>query len=371
MTRRILQFGTSRFLQAHVDLIVHEARARGQDIGPIAVVKTTPGGERSGRVAGFKRGEPFPVRIRGIEAGRVIDETIAVASVDRGYDAYEESPQVLRCFVDEAEIVVSNVAEIGYAVDQRDADWPEGPTPPPSFPAKLLALLRARHRENPAPLTYLPTELTSQNGRRLAEILARLAVRSGAPPEFLDWMGQSVHFAETLVDRIVSAPIEPVGAVAEPYALWAIKRDPAMRLFEHPAVRIVDDLEPFERLKLHILNLGHTVLAERWLRDGAPADETVRAALANAETARLLQAIYDEEVLPGFERMGMGEMARTYIPITLDRFRNPFLDHRLADISQNHKAKIANRIAAFLAWVRSRDPDLPAPRLSALMAEAR
>ena len=34
MSRRILQFGTSRFLQAHADLFVHEARIAGQDIVP-------------------------------------------------------------------------------------------------------------------------------------------------------------------------------------------------------------------------------------------------------------------------------------------------------------------------------------------------
>jgi tagaturonate reductase len=82
----------------------------------------------------------------------------------------------------------------------------------------------------------------------------------------------SVHFADTLVDRIVT---EPVGAIAEPYALWAIRRANFV-LFTHPAIVMTDDLEPFERLKLYILNLGHTVLAEEWLRAGCRAGETVR-----------------------------------------------------------------------------------------------
>src|SRR5580700_8455922 len=69
MTRRIIQFGTSRFLQAHVDLFVHEARVAGQAIGPITVVKTTSGQDRAGRVQALKRGVPFSVRIRGVEAG--------------------------------------------------------------------------------------------------------------------------------------------------------------------------------------------------------------------------------------------------------------------------------------------------------------
>ena len=74
--RRIIQFGTSRFLQAHAYLFVHEARAAGQEIGPIAVVKTTQGGDRAGRIAALKSGRPYPVRIRGLESGKTIDETI-------------------------------------------------------------------------------------------------------------------------------------------------------------------------------------------------------------------------------------------------------------------------------------------------------
>jgi tagaturonate reductase len=148
MTRRIIQFGTSRFLQAHVDLFVHEARCSGQDIGPITVVKTTSGGDRDVRISALKRGVPFPVRIRGIAANKVIDETVEVASVDSAFDAQQEWPAVVRCFAREAEIAVSNTGDTGFERSREDAahDYSSG-TPPGSFPAKLLALLLARFRE--------------------------------------------------------------------------------------------------------------------------------------------------------------------------------------------------------------------------------
>ena len=60
MTKRIIQFGTSRFLQAHADLFIHETRISGQDIGPITVVKTTRGAERSGRVSAFGAAKGYP-----------------------------------------------------------------------------------------------------------------------------------------------------------------------------------------------------------------------------------------------------------------------------------------------------------------------
>jgi tagaturonate reductase len=245
-------------------------------------------------------------------------------------------------------------------------DYASG-TPPSGFPAKLLALLLARYRESGRPLIFLPTELVSGNGHRLAEVVSTLAEESRQPDSFCDWLARSVIFADTLVDRIVSEPIEPLGAVAEPYALWAIRKGGFGEPIRHPAVRMVDDLAPFERLKLHILNLGHTVLADIWMKEGRAADETVRAILENPAVSRTLAAIYLEEVVPGFALYGMGGEAQDYVAATLERFQNPFLEHRLADIYQNHGVKLRRRVAAFLEWLQRRDSGFAAPRLTAML----
>jgi tagaturonate reductase len=365
--RRIIQFGTSRFLQAHADLFVHQARAAGQDIGPIAVVKTTSGGDRAGRIAALKSGRPYPVRIRGLENGKTIDQTIEVASIDRAYEAETEWPEVVQCFAEEAKIAISNVAERGYELLPGDDthDYASAKTPP-SFPAKVLALLLARHRAGGKPLLFLPTELISNNGRVLSGILQDLAAKTGQSAAFRDWVAQAVTFPDTLVDRIVAQPIEPIGAVAEPYALWAIRKG-SFDFIEHRDVKLVDDLEPYARLKLHILNLGHTVLAEGWMKRGAPADELVKDVIDGTDDSKRLMEIYWNEVLPGFTRRGMGEEAQRYVGTTLERFRNPFLEHRLADIAQNHAVKKTNRIAAFIDWVREKDPAFAAPRLSKVL----
>lgn len=82
-----------------------------------------------------------------------------------------------------------------------------------------------------------------------------------------------------------------------------------------------------------------------------------------------LMDILDREVLPGFAARGMADQARDYMAITIERFENPFLDHRLSDISQNHAAKIGHRITAFLDW--SRRSMTEAPRLHAISQSAR
>jgi tagaturonate reductase len=372
MTGRIIQFGTSRFLQAHADLFVHQARLAGQEVGPVTVIKTTGGADRAGRVAAFKRGLPFPVRVCGLDGSRVIDETIDVASVDSAFDAECEWADVVRVFAQEAEVVFSNVGERGYDLSEADAGLDLRPrSPPKSFPMKLLALLIARFEAGGHPLLVLPTELVRGNGGILSGIISELACKTGAPASFREWLSMSVVFADTLVDRIVSAPIEPIGAVAEPYALWTIRRGRFKAPFDHPSVQVVEDLEPYERLKLHMLNLGHTVLADLWLKGGRPADETVREILDDPDVATRLRAIYEREVMPGFALHGMGDEGSRYLATTMERFKNPFLHHRLAEIAQNHAAKLKIRIGSFLEWARERDPSFEAPGLSSVLCDLR
>lgn len=370
MSTRIVQFGTSRFLQAHVDLFVHEAREAGQDIGPIAVVQASGSAARAGRVTAFGRPEGYPVIIRGMVEGLPVERQVTVRAVDRGLSAAADWEALKALFADEAGIVVSNMGDAGYeiAAEDRSPALLAGGVPL-SFPGKLAALLHHRWSEGGAPVTVLPCELINRNGEVLKAAVKELAIVSGAPTAFAEWLDREVVFANTLVDRIVSEPIEPVGAVAEPYALWAIEAQPGLTLpFSHPNVVLTDDLDPFERLKLHILNLGHTFLADIWASEGRPAGETVRAILADEAVRARLDALYAQEVVPGFKARGMGEEAGSYVAVTLDRFRNPFLDHRIADIAQNHAVKVERRLKAFLDWLAGQ-PGAPAtPVLDALVA---
>ncbi len=366
MTRRIIQFGTSRFLQAHVDLFVHEARMGGQDIGPITVVKTTRSAERSGRVAAFRRPGGFPVRIQGYRGAQIVDETVQVTSVDGALEAEADWARLTELFAGEAAFIVSNVGDRGYEIDEADrAAPPPAGNAAASYPAKLLQLLLARHAEGGHPLTILPCELVPRNGAVLRQHVEDLAAGWKTGDAFGQWLKEAVTFTDTLVDRIVSAAIEPVGAVAEPYALWAICAQSAP--FRHPAVSAVPDLEPIERLKLHILNLGHTWLAETWQREGRRDGETVKEILADRRVKQQLDALYADEVLPGFAAHAMQGEAKEYVAVTLGRFMNPFLEHRIADIAQNHAVKVQRRIGAFIDWAKGADASLKMPRLEALV----
>jgi tagaturonate reductase len=236
----------------------------------------------------------------------------------------------------------------------------------------LLALLYARWQAGGSGVTVLPCELVQHNGAKLHAIVGELARASDGPPAFMAWLDTQCRWVNTLVDRIVSTALEPVGAIAEPYALWAIEDQPGLTLpFAHPAITLTADLERFERLKLHILNLGHTWLAERWARHGAPADLTVRESLADPTTRAAFDTLFAEEVIPGFARHGMELEAQAYLATTIERFANPFLDHRIADIHAGHAAKVAKRVSAFMTWVDSAGGAQPPPALPRLRDVAR
>lgn len=360
-----MQFGTRRFLQVHFDLFVHEARLEGQAVGPITVVKTSTSEERSGRVRALANAAGFPVRIRGMRDGEAIEETVTVTCVGRAFDAGRDWAQVVECFATEIDLAVSNVGDRGYEIADEDHrhDF-DSSTPPHSFPGKLVSLFLARFRSGGRQLLFLPMELRPSNGQALRRAVLSLAEKT--PRDFRHWLERDVVFADTLVDRIVSEAIEPIGAIAEPYALLAISCPGIALPFTHPAVRLVEKLEPFERLKIHILNLGHSVLADLWLRQSRPEDETVREILAEQAVAQSLETLYQDEVLMGFESRGMADDAQRYIATTLERFRNPFLNHRLSDIAVNHQEKVRTRIQGFVEWARAVDPALPFPRLRAI-----
>lgn len=359
MTTPIVQFGTSRFLQAHADLFISEALKAGAAPGPITIVQTTGSSERSGRLTALARPEGFPVIIRGIQGGKRVDTAQRVTSVARAFSTGESWSEVRRIVAEEAEILISNTGDTGYQVGDDD----QLTEIPRSFPGKLVLLLKARFEAGGRALTILPCELVSRNGDVLKALMLQLAAERIKDSAFTNWLGKGVVWANTLVDRIVSEPLEPAGAIAEPYALWAIENQPGLRPpCIHPSVKLVDDLTPYEKLKLHILNLGHTVLADLWLKEGRYPDETVREILADARVAARLDHIYRSEVIPAFSARGLGGEATGYVAATLERFKNPFLNHRLGDIANHHREKVERRIVGLRRW----SPAVAMPELTAI-----
>ena len=361
----IIQFGTSRFLQAHVDLFVSEAMARDEALGPIVAVQTTRSAESKRRLAAFAAGRPYIVQIKGLVDGAVVDETVEVGSVGGGVDANEQWKEVETLFCG-ARCMISNTGDRGYELDPGDGPNSE---PPRSFPAKLAKLLLARHRAGAGPLTLFPCELIPSNGNVLRAAVLGVLDQWDAAEQARRWIANDCVWVNSLVDRIVSKPLEPAGAVAEPYALWAIEDRADLELpCRHDDIVVTNDLRRYERLKLFILNLGHSYLAEIWARRGKAPDLTVREAMSDEATHAELDNLYEQEVLPALAAVGLEEEARAYRATVVDQFINPFLDHRLADIFVNHEAKKQRRFGGLIELVKASGAVVAQPRLVAALS---
>lgn len=359
----IIQFGTSRFLQAHADLFVSQAMDEGQDVGPVTVVQSSGDADRARRLAGLVGS--YPVRIEGLVDGERLQETLTVKSVTRTLSTANDWAEVSRVFVEEAHIVLSNTGDAGYAPKEHDESATFDQRM--SYPAKLTHLLRQRFASGAATIQIMPMELIVDNGAVLKERVIELALNDAA--DFIQYLEHDVLWVNSLVDRIVSQPLEPAGAVAEPYALWAIEEQDGLRLpCIHPAVQVVPSLADIEALKLFVLNLGHTLLADRWRVAEGGDDVLVRHLLSDAGELSALTSVLRDEVRPAFEAAGLVRQFDAYVVTTLERFANPFLDHRIMDIAQNHSQKISRRLEALLDWATVHGDSTAKPILSGVIA---
>ncbi|MEM5367171.1 mannitol dehydrogenase family protein [Paraburkholderia azotifigens] len=353
MSEPILQFGTSRFLLAHVALFISEALQRGDAIGGISVVQTTNNPSSRTRVTALSETDSYPVKIRGRERGAIVDKVVHGRAIRAAWIADRDWTKIRHAVIHDVRVIVSNTGDAGYCLDPRDSSAllaPDGHVPhshvPHSYPAKLAALLHARWRERPdSGVSVFPCELIASNGDTLRDLVIGLAERWGQPASFITYLSQRCVWVNSLVDRIVSEPIEPVGAVAEPYALWAIERRAGMELpCTHENIVVTDNLRSYEQLKLFFLNLGHTWLADQWLAQRRSATETVVEAMNDAAMRDGIEAVWEDEVLPVFNALGLRTRAEQYAASVRERFLNPYLRHRIADIANNHPEKVRRRI---------------------------
>lgn len=341
MTTPILQFGTSRFLQAHVDLFISESQA-----GPITIVETTGSDASRARIQAFNQMSAYPVQIKGIAQGLTLETEYSVTSIARGLSAKTHYADLCHIFIHEAEYIISNTGDKGFVFSEqtltREAPWH-------SFPELLTHLLYQRFKAHQKPLTLMPCELISQNGDHLKQVILKIASLCKYGSSFETWLTQKCLWINSLVDRIVSEPLMPIGAIAEPYALWAIETQSGfIPPCQHPAIELYDDLTFVARRKLHLLNLGHTLLAEWWQRNHLPATQTVSQMLEDDDILTWLNQLMQQEVIPCFS--GQEAEAKAYWNTCLERFRNPFLNHKLSDIATNHSDKISRRCHSLMRW---------------------
>ncbi len=339
----VLQFGSGRFLRAFADLFIYQANAVGQNVGRVVIVQSTGAGRAGGLTA---QGGAYLVGVRGFEAGQVVDRVERCASVSRALHAGTQWPDVLAVAATaDLRTILSNTTEAGYALDPADA--PDDAVPR-SFPAKLLSVLCARHRAGLPGATVVPCELLEGNAGLLRATVVSLAEKWNYPAAVIRYVTDECVWLHTLVDRIVTGPpadhpalsADPMAVVAEPFAFWALEDHPRSQFtLTHPAITRTADVGPYFLRKVRILNAAHTALLIKAVPRGF---KLVREAVADPELNAWLRDLLFTEIVPTLE--GRVDQAGRFAEQTLDRFRNPFLDHQFADIALHHANKVEVRL---------------------------
>lgn len=345
LPERVLQFGTGMLLRSLSAAAVDAANRLGRGAGRIVVVQSTPFGVAS---ALNSQDGLFTLVERGLENGTPIDRARLVGSISRALVADTEWDAVRAVVArPELQVIVSNVTEAGFRTDA-------------AFPARLADLLRARFAALPdgPPLFVIPTELVPENGVRLAEMVVAVAGRPRSDQAFHSWVSRSVRFCSSLVDRITTAPSRdtraeleaPLGysdallTLTEPFSLWAIEGDPTelaavFPVDAVPGVVFAPDIAFYSHRKLRLLNGAHTAMAPLAILSGVT---TVREATVHPTLGAFLQRMLFDEIVPG---SGLPvDHAREFARIVLDRFRNPWLEHRWDVIATNQTPKLRVRV---------------------------
>lgn len=343
MHEAILQFGGGRFLRAFTDLFVQQANELGQQIGHVVVLQSTESGYAEKLNA---QGGRYHVAIRGLENGQLVDRVYEVRCIVRSLvlqRQWEEVVSVVRS--PHLRFIISNTTEAGLTLVPDDA---REATPPLSFPARLLTLLRARFDVGLPGLDIIPCELREQNADLLLSMVLRQAEVWNESPLFCDWLRHQCVWFNTLVDRIVTDrppnymafPEDALLAVAEPYALWALDAKPLRGPFPTlPPIQRVPDVQPYFLRKVRILNGAHTALVSQATPRGY---QTVLEALADPAIASWLNSLLFDEIVPTLE--GRVEEPHRFAEQVLERFANPYLHHRITDIAKNHAQKVQVRL---------------------------
>jgi mannitol 2-dehydrogenase len=221
-------------------------------------------------------------------------------------------------------IVELTITEGGYAVDDAGPDS--------VFGLVTAALARRKERGLPSP-TIVSCDNIEGNGDVAREAFTSYAERT--QPDLAEWMKANTRFPNSMVDRItpVTTPdvIENLAAdsgvddewpvAAEPFTAWVLDDDfsDGRPPYDEVGVLLVDDVTPYELMKLRVLNAGHQALCYFAYLAGY---RLVADAAGDPLFAKFLLEYMDSEATPALKPVPGIDLPK-FKQTAIDRFANP------------------------------------------------
>lgn len=346
MKETVIQFGEGNFLRGFFDYFLDKLNKNGLYDGKAVIVQPRAGG----RVAGLTEQDcKYNLYLRGLVNGEVKCEHSLIESISRCVDPYKSFEDYL-ALADNPDFrfVISNTTEAGIEFDPccHFSDMPCK-----SFPGKLTQLLYRRYKNGLNGFVFLPCELIDNNGDELKKCVLKYAEHWELEEEFTAWIINNNTFANTLVDRIVTGyPNDETTEkhtedkyldTAEIFHLWVIEGNFENELpLQKAGFNVIwaEDVKPYKKIKVRILNGAHTSLVAGALLSGV---ETVGEAMADETCFAFLESIMNNEILPTIVET---QESRAFAASVFDRFKNPFIQHKWRSIALNSVSKFSVRV---------------------------
>lgn len=247
-------------------------------------------------------------------------------------------------------VVTMTVTESGYNVHRVSGDFePDAPgiaddVAHPDRPATVFGFvaeaLSRRRADGIEPFTVVSCDNLPGNAtvcRRAIVGFARLR-----DPDLADWIEAHVSFPHSMVDRITPGTADddrrlarerfgvadewPV--VCEPFTQWVLEDSfPGGRpALERAGVQLVPDVEPYELMKLRLLNASHQALGYAGYLAGY---RYVHEAMDDPAFVALLRDYMRDEAVPSLQPVP-GIDLDGYVDELIQRFGNPAIRDTLA-----------------------------------------
>ncbi len=289
------------------------------------------------------------------------DESEVIGSIHEYLLAVDAPDAVIdRMAHPDTKIVSLTITEGGYNLNSTTGEFnldnPDvqyelaHPHDPRTVFGYLTAALRKRRASGLPPFTVLSCDNIQHNGAVARKMLLAFAKTQDA--DLADWIAEGVTFPNSMVDRITPATTTEVTnhlqreydvtdawcVVCEPYIQWVIEdkfangRPP----FESLGVQFVADVTPYEKMKIRLLNAGHSVLGIPGAIHGHP---TIDVCMGDVVFARFMRRFMDTEVTPILDPVA-GIDVDQYKDSLEARFANPNIKDGVSRICSESSAKL-------------------------------
>ncbi|MDO4966040.1 MAG: tagaturonate reductase [Lachnospiraceae bacterium] len=347
---RVIQFGEGGFLRGFVDYFLYKLNEKGVWEGKVVIVQPIEKGMCDMLSA---QNCEYNLYLRGIENGEVVNERTHIDVISRCVNPYTQNDEYMKLAENpDFRFIISNTTEAGieYLGTESLTDKPAK-----SYPAKLTQLLYKRFQLGLPGFIIIPCELIDNNAGFLKEYILKYASLWNLEADFVKWINEECSFCNSLVDRIVTGyPRDEAETLwkeigyqdnlldtAEIFHLWVIEGHHEDELpFNKAGYNIVwtDDVKPYKKRKVRILNGGHTSMVLGAYLYGLT---TVGECLKDETVSKFLKKCLFDEIVP---TLGNTETDINFANAVLERFSNPFIKHLLLSIALNSVSKFQVRV---------------------------